>query len=61
MQDIVGKAFSVYFTFEMMVNVVAKGFIVGPKTYLKDSANWLDAVIVFFGLFLPSTPPAAFH
>ena len=35
----------------MMVNVVAKGFIVGPKTYLKDSANWLDAVIVFFGLF----------
>jgi hypothetical protein len=55
-QDILGKLFSAYFTFEMLVQVVAKGLCVGHKTFLTDAANWLDAFIVGVGImdFVPS-------
>ena len=43
--------FSAYFTIELVVKVVAQGFVLGPKTYLADLANWLDVFIVGAGLF----------
>jgi len=54
-QDILGKIFSAYFTFEMFVKVVAQGFFIGEKTFLSDGPNWLDAVIVVGG-FLDFVP-----
>ena len=56
LSDIIGKMFSAYFTFEMMVKCLALGFCVGPKTFMADSANWLDAFIVAAGLvdFMPA-------
>ena len=55
-QDIIGKIFSAYFTVEFCIQVLAKGLFWGPKTYLTDTANWLDAFIVALGIvdFVPS-------
>lgn len=50
-QDIIGKLFSAYFTIEFVIQVLARGLFWGPKTYLTDTANWLDAFIVALGLF----------
>ena len=58
LQDIIGKIFSAYFTVEFCVKVLALGFIVGPHTFLSESFNWLDLIVVFFGFFdfIPPTP-----
>ena len=40
-----------YFTVELAIKVVAQGFVLGPKTYLADLANWLDVFIVGAGIF----------
>ncbi|XP_074639691.1 voltage-dependent T-type calcium channel subunit alpha-1H-like isoform X1 [Acropora palmata] len=41
---------TVIFTFEMMMKVVAHGFVVGPGTYLKDGWNVLDGSLVLVSL-----------
>lgn len=58
LSDILNKIFSAYFTFEMCVKVMALGFCVGPKTFLSDGANWLDALVVAIGImdFVPPNP-----
>lgn len=39
-------AFTIFFTCEMLLKVVAMGFVVGKHTYLRDAWNQLDAVVV---------------
>ncbi|CAI2381758.1 unnamed protein product [Moneuplotes crassus] len=48
--------FIVLFTLECIIKVIAMGFIGGKGTYLRDSWNWLDFVVVITSLLslLPS-------
>ncbi len=34
------------YTVEMVVKVVARGFVLHPFTYLRDPWNWLDFAVV---------------
>jgi hypothetical protein len=38
---------SVFFVGEAVIKIISMGFIIGENTYLKDSWNILDFVIVF--------------
>lgn len=46
MLDIVSIIFIVEFIFKVIVH----GFVIGPKTYLRDNFNKLDFLIVFFSI-----------
>eukprot|EP01052_Picozoa_sp_SAG31_P015838 SAG31_NODE_1029_length_10253_cov_2.979515_2_plen_787_part_00 len=51
-----GKYFTIAFTIEMMLKIVAHGFVMGDVAYLKSSLwNWLDFVVVVTGYadFIP--------
>ena len=41
---------TIAFVVECVVNVVAQGFIWGPRTYLTDSWNQVDFLVVLFGV-----------
>ena len=47
--------FTILFTVEFLMKIVAYGFALGKHTYLKDPWNWLDFIVVVTGLisFLP--------
>eukprot|EP01052_Picozoa_sp_SAG31_P053526 SAG31_NODE_13773_length_847_cov_1.681818_1_plen_125_part_00 len=46
-QEKLDLAFTIFFTVEMLLKIVALGFIVGgSRTYLRNSWNQLDAVVV---------------
>jgi voltage-dependent calcium channel T type alpha-1G len=48
---ILDKVSTILFTFEVIIRVVATGFIFnGKKSYLKDSWHIIDFVIVVFSL-----------
>ncbi len=53
MADVV---FSIFFAIECVSKIVALGFIVGEKTYLRDVWNVLDFIVVLLGVIdlLPS-------
>ena len=38
--------FTTFFAFEMLVKVIARGFILHKHAYLRDKLNWLDFVVV---------------
>ena len=42
--------FTVLFTLEAVIKIIAMGFIVGEGSYLKDGWNWLDFLVVITGL-----------
>ena len=42
--------FTTAFTLEMMVKVIAQGFVVGKKTYLRSGWNIMDGFLVFISL-----------
>ena len=42
--------FSYIFTLELVLKVIAFGFIMHPKSYMRDTWNWLDFVVVVTGL-----------
>ncbi len=44
--DLIGNIISGIFVAEAVFKIVAKGFIIGPDTYLKDNWNILDFIIV---------------
>ena len=51
--------FSVVFTIEFMIKVVAKGFYLGwPTTYMKDGWNIIDFIVVVFSwiVYVPGLP-----
>lgn len=41
--------FAAIYTFEVLVKVLAKGFILHPFSYLRNSWNWLDFFVVIVG------------
>jgi len=41
--------FAVIYTLEVLVKVLAKGFILHPYSYLRNSWNWLDFFVVIVG------------
>ena len=51
-----GMYFTVAFTVEMLLKIIAYGFIMGDGSYLRSSAwNWLDFIVVVTGYadFIP--------
>ena len=44
------KSFTVLFTIEMFLKVLAQGFIIHYNAYLRDKWNWLDFIVVITGL-----------
>ena len=54
--------FVTVFTLEMLVKITAKGFICGKKSYLMDSWDRLDFIVVVSALFefIPGLPQVSF-
>ena len=51
--DVAGWIFSVIFTIEACIKIIAMGFYFGsPNCYLKDGWNWLDFSVVITKLML---------
>eukprot|EP00440_Ansanella_granifera_P074218 gb/GFBE01080540.1/.p1 GENE.gb/GFBE01080540.1/~~gb/GFBE01080540.1/.p1 ORF type:complete len:2396 (+),score=576.99 gb/GFBE01080540.1/:1-7188(+) len=44
------NAFTILFTVECAMKIVAHGFVAHPKTYLRDPWNWIDFTVVVAGL-----------
>ena len=44
------RIFLIIFTLELACKVAARGFIVHPHAYLRESVNWLDFIVVVTGL-----------
>ena len=53
----IGIFFSSVFTVECLLKVIAMGFVVHPKAYLRDGWNIIDFFVVIIGLleFLPGS------
>jgi len=53
--EVVENVFLAAFTVETLLKIISVGFFLGPKTYLSNSWNWLDFVVVVTGYlnFLP--------
>lgn len=43
-------AFAIIYTFEMILKVLARGFVLHKHAYLRDPWNRLDFIVVLFGL-----------
>ncbi|KAJ8309556.1 hypothetical protein KUTeg_014430 [Tegillarca granosa] len=43
--------FTAVYTVEMLVKVIARGFILKPFTYLRDPWNWLDFTVILLAIF----------
>ena len=46
----ISMVFSYIFTIELVIKVIAFGFIMHKKSYMRDSWNWLDFIVVVTGL-----------
>jgi hypothetical protein len=44
------KFFAVVFIFEMVLKLVAHGLVYGPNTYLHNSWNWIDGIVVIVSI-----------
>ena len=44
--DIIGNGFSLIFLIEALLKVLSQGFVISSKSYLRDSWNVLDFLIV---------------
>ena len=55
-----GLLFSIVFTIEAVVKIIAMGFVVHKNSYLRDTWNWLDFVVVCIGFIelFPIIPAA---
>ena len=42
--------FTIVFTIEAMIKIIAMGFVMDPKTYLRNGWNVLDFAIVVIGI-----------
>lgn len=50
--------FSIIFSIEMVLNIIAYGLVFHRSSYLRNKSNWLDIFVVVFGWLelLPSIP-----
>ena len=46
----IGKVFNYIFILEFVLKVIAMGFIMHPKSYIRDPWNWIDFIVVITGL-----------
>ncbi len=42
--------FTVIFFIEFLIKVIAMGFVMSKNSYLRDSWNWIDFIIVFISM-----------
>lgn len=49
--DTFGLIFTIIFTMECVIKIIAYGFIFHKKSYLRDSWNVIDFFVVMLGLF----------
>ena len=57
--DKIDLVFTIIFLFECLVKVIAMGFVVHKRSYLRDKWNWIDFFIVLVSLvaFTPGIDP----
>lgn len=48
--NVAGIVFTVFFTIECVLKILAYGFFVHHKAYLRDGWNWIDFIVVIVGL-----------
>ena len=55
-----GLVFTITFTLEAVIKIMAMGFCLHRNSYLRDPWNWLDFLVVCIGIieFIPSLPAA---
>ena len=55
-----GLVFTITFTLEALIKIMAMGFCFHRNSYLRDPWNWLDFLVVCIGIieFIPSLPAA---
>ena len=46
----IGEVFTILFAMEMVLKILAQGFIIHYNAYLRDIWNWLDFVVVVTGI-----------
>ena len=46
----IGQVFTILFSVEMTLKILAQGFILHYNAYLRDAWNWLDFVVVITGI-----------
>ena len=46
----IGEVFTILFTLEMILKILAQGLIIHRNAYLRDAWNWLDFVVVVTGI-----------
>lgn len=46
----IGKVFTIAFAVEMVLKILAMGFIIHKNAYLRDAWNWLDFIVVITGI-----------
>ena len=56
--NIAGIIFTIFFTIECVLKILAYGFVVHHKAYLRDGWNWIDFIVVIVGLIeqIPGIP-----
>lgn len=60
--DSFGVKFTLVFTFECIIKIIAMGFIMHRNSYLRDPWNWLDFIVVCIGVIevIPGIPNLKF-
>lgn len=60
--DNVEIPFTVIFTLEAILKIIAMGFIFGKGSYLRDGWNWIDFIVVISGILtsVPDVPKVSF-
>jgi voltage-dependent calcium channel L type alpha-1D len=48
--NIAGIIFTIFFTLECVLKILAYGFVIHHKAYLRDGWNWIDFIVVIVGL-----------
>ena len=50
--DICRIVFLAIYSVEMVIKVIAKGFILNNYTYLRNPWNWLDFIVILSGMYI---------
>jgi voltage-dependent calcium channel L type alpha-1D len=47
--NVAGIIFTILFTIECVLKILAYGFVIHHKAYLRDGWNWIDFIVVIVG------------
>lgn len=48
--ELMSDIFTMIFTLECIIKIIAMGFVVHRNSYLRDGWNWLDFIVVCTGM-----------